>query len=47
MQEQVMKLETIRECLSDSIRDQELVLTGLGEELNISSGDDGNLSGGP
>lgn len=42
-----MKLETIRECLIDSVKDQELAMAGVSDEINfLSSGEEQDMNGG-
>ena len=42
-----MKLETIRECLIDSVKDQELAMAGVSDELPFfSSGEDQDMTTG-
>jgi hypothetical protein len=41
-----MKLETIRECLIDSVRDQDQAIAGVSDEINfLSSGEDQEVNG--
>ena len=42
-----MKLETIRECLIDSVKDQELAIAGVSDEIPfMSSGEDQDMTNG-
>ena len=45
LQEEAIRFEAIKECFSDSMKDQSLALAGAGEDLNASNAQDKDNSG--